>query len=140
MVATMIAMAFEVVGFDSSTPSLSMYHTPLSTTKVVPPTMPNLSSSRCLISTERSGSGVCESTFSATVTDAVYVVNDSRGKSGGALFRIRGLFGVGGADDPWTGARLGEHPFLEGPPAEHHRQQGAQNHSADVVGDLLGHY
>ena len=40
MVATMMAMALAVVGLDSNTLSLSVYQTALSTTNVVPPTIP----------------------------------------------------------------------------------------------------
>src|SRR4051794_5799103 len=72
IVATMIAMIFAVTGLSSRTVSFSRYQMPLSITNVVPPTTANLSSSRCLMSTARTGSGTRARTVSTAVTTAVY--------------------------------------------------------------------
>src|SRR2546423_13477029 len=131
MVATMIAMALAVVGFGSSTVSLSRYQTPLSTRNVVPPTIANLSSSRCLISTERSGSGVRLSTVSTTVTPRSLGKSAAARSSGGfPVLNVR----IIREQNRTSGVFLGEHPLLERPPAEQRAQQRADDDSADEVG------
>src|SRR6266496_972162 len=136
MVATMIAIALAVVGFDSSTLSLSRYQTPLSTKNVVPPTIANFSSSRCLISTDRSGSGVRWSTVSTTVTPGSLGEPAVKAWSGGCVAVNVRIVRAGGLDLPQPGRFLREHPLLERPPAERRAEQGADHDAADEVGDL----
>src|SRR5262245_21303301 len=136
----MIAMIFAVTGFSSSTVSFSRYQMPLSMTNVVPPTTANFSSSRCLITTFRRGSGTRESTDSTTVTSAVY---GARRRHGG----LCGFVGLAQPDQTGTAAAdadharacvgLREHPLAEGPPAEDHREQRVEDDAAREVRDLL---
>src|SRR5689334_12696054 len=135
MVATMIEIAFAVIGLSSRTVNLSRNQIPLSMTNVVPPTMANFSNSRCLIRTRRRGSGTRLSTLWTTVTSAVY--EGLRGALAGA--------GVDGhrtqpplaPRHPDAGVGLREDPLLERPPPEHHGEQRADDHAAEEVGGLL---
>ena len=68
MVAISTAMILAVIGFGSRTVLLSTRNTTVSITQVVPPTIANLSSSRCLIAIRRKGSGIQPSTRSTTAT------------------------------------------------------------------------
>src|SRR3954463_4937652 len=150
MVATMIAIALAGGGLcsstdsrmrertppstkHSSTDSLRRYQTPLSTKNVVPPTIANFSSSRCLISTERSGSGVRLSTVSTTVTPCSLEAHGVYSWSGGlAVLNVR-IFRD--RDHP-ARVLVREDPLLERPPPEHRAEQGADDDPADEVGHL----
>src|SRR6266536_6658431 len=140
IVATMIAMIFAVTGFSSRTVSFSRYQMPLSMTNVVPPTMANFSSSRCLSSSFRKGSGTRESTVSTTVTPAVYGARrPDVALCGFVVLTQPDQTGAAPADPHHAGprVRLREHPLPERPPAEDHRQQRAEDDAAREVRDLL---